>query len=76
MGFVLGFICGGMLMHFYHKRRFKVGDIIYLKPTGQKCIIEDKFFGAYWLRDMNGELMNQGFEIHKNLFDKSPPTVQ
>ena len=76
MEFVLGFILGALVRFFYSKRRFKVGDIIYLKPTGQKCIIKNKSCGAYWLQDMNGDLMNYGYGFHPGLFDKSPPTVQ
>jgi uncharacterized protein YodC (DUF2158 family) len=76
MEYILGFILGALAMFFYCKRWFKIGDVVYLKPTGQKCILVDKFFNYYWCRDMDGYLMNRGVEIHKNLFDKKPPTVQ
>jgi hypothetical protein len=76
MEYILGFTLGALAMLFYCKRGFKVGDIVYLKPTGEKCIIIDKFFSDCWARDMDGRLINGGFGVHKNLFDKTPPTVQ
>jgi hypothetical protein len=75
--FVLGFI-GGIalmyLMYFWHKPKFQIGDIVYLKPTGQKCIIWYKACG-YWLKDMDGYCINE-VPYHKNLLDKTPPPVQ
>jgi hypothetical protein len=80
IGYVLGFISGviiGIGFGSESKHRFKVGDIIYLKPTGQKCIISLQCGSEKWfLDDMKGIGMNGGFAYHQGLFDKTPPTMQ
>lgn len=68
--FVMGFVLAACI-YCKKENEFEVGEIVYLKPTNLKCIITDTCDSDhYFLSDMSGKIMRNGFSIHSGMLIK------
>jgi cytochrome b subunit of formate dehydrogenase len=69
--FVLGIfigVIGIVIWSVYPYFNIKIGDIVYLKPTMERCIVYHIAYGEYYLKDMQGN--NIGFRFNKKMLLK------
>jgi len=86
VGFLLGLLFIIIIGRFAssHIEELTVGDICFWKPTNVKCMIFDEWCKYFYIKDLDGNRLNGGRLVHKNMLikvkdeplDKSPPTMQ